>query len=138
MLHSHEGNLVATVHCQREILQQLDSLGGIVQLFHPQHVVADFPIRLEVHVGELAAGDRKLLQGQLVVDLLAAGSLAALGGVGGEPKDELLQVLHLFFTLLGLILGLFLHNLTHLIPEVVVSAEQADFAIINITNAGTN
>ena len=138
MLHSYKGNLVPTVYGKGKILQKLKSLGGVVQLFYPQHVISDVPIWLKVHVGELTASNRQFLQSQLVVNLFTASGLTAFCSIGSKPKDKFLQILHLFFTFLGLILCLALHNLAHLVPEVVVSTEKGDFSVVNVADVGTN
>ena len=134
MFHPDEGDLVAAVDCEIEVLQQLNPFVGIIELLHAHDIIAQIPVRFEIDVGEFPRGNLDFLEGELVVDLFAARRLLALGRVRGEAQDELLQVLHLVLALLLLVARLALHELAHLVPEIVVSGIHADLAEIDIAD----
>ena len=86
----------------------------------------------------LPRGDRHILDGQLLQELLAGGGLLRLGGVGAEPLDEGLEVLRLLGGLAVLVLLLFQDELARLVPEVVVARVHPDLAEIDVRDVGAD
>ena len=140
MLNTNKGNFVCSVYCKAEVFQKL----GAISIFKTKiltfkNVVTNFAVCLKVYIRELACRNWNLFErvGKLVVNLFAAGSLLSLRSVRREAENELAQVFHFFFCLLLLVVSLTLHNLSHLIPEIIVTAELGNLSIVNIADEGT-
>ena len=141
MLNTNKGNLISTVHNQRKILKKLITISiSIIQLLNLKNIVSNFTISLKVYIRELTCRNRNFFEavGQFVVNLFSAGSLLSLRCVRRESENKLFQVLHFIFCLLLLLVSLALHNLSHLIPEVIVTRELSNLSKVNITDISTN
>ena len=102
------------------------------QVLYLKNLVARLALHLEDDAGILAAGGLDLLDVELLKHLLAARRLTALGHIGRETADELLQLFLLLLSLHLLVLCLTEGKLRALIPEAVVAGEDGDFAEVDI------
>ena len=134
---THESDLVALLEGKAYVIQHLHAVDGLAQAVHGQNVLASLALGLEANEGILTGGRGNLLQLQAVQHLLTAGGLTALGLVGGEAADELLQVADLFFALLVLVAHEVLHHGGGLIPEVVVTGVHAAGLMVHVHDVGT-
>ena len=118
--------------------QHLFPVDGLGQAFHGEHLIADLPVGPEVDVGVLAAGGLDLLQLDLLQGAFSGSGLPGLGSVGAEPGNEFLQLLDLFFLLLVGFLHLADQKLAGLVPEIIVSGEQLDLAVVDVSDLGAD
>ena len=138
LLVAHQGDLLALGHEKRDILQQLHAVLGIVQVRYLQDVLACLPVGRKGNPGIAAAGGRHLLDGQLVQELPAAGSLLGLGLVAGKALDERLQLPDLILPAFLLVVHERLHHLAGFVPEIIVADIELDLVVVDIHNMGTD
>ena len=107
-------------------------------MLHGQDLVANLAERAEINVRILAAGRTDVVQLNLLKGALTGSGLLGLGSIGGEALDEFLQLLNLLFLLAVGFLHLLDNQLAGLYPEIVISCEQLDFPIVNISYLGAD
>ena len=134
----HEGDLIAFVHPEADVVQHLAAIHGLSEVLHGEDLLARLPIHGEAHEGVAAGGHGDLLQADLLQELPPGGGLLALGLVGGEAGDELLQLLDLILLAAVLVPDEPLHQLAGLIPEIVVAHVHFDPAVVHIHDAGAD
>ncbi len=138
LVFTHKGDLVRPVHGEIDLVQKLHPVHGQGHVLDGEYVLAQLPVGLEAHEGIPAGGAGHFLHGQLVQKLSAGGGLLGLGLVGGEPLNELLQLLNFLLVLLVLIAQHGLHHLRGLVPEVVVAHIHLDLAVVDIHGVGAH
>ena len=106
MVRSHEGHLLSRIDCKGKIIKNLLSINCLGKILDLKHVLSNFPVRLEGHIGETAGRWFDIIDGKLIDKLLSAGCLLCLGHVGAEALDELLKFSNLLLPSLLLILHL--------------------------------
>ena len=134
MLQTDKGDFIGFVDDKAEIFKQRNTFVGIVQLFDAQHIVADVAQRLKIDVRKFAARNLQFFKRKFVVDFFAACGLFAFCRVRCKAQDEFAQILHFFFALFCLIFCLSLHDLTHLIPKIVVARKLTDLPVVDVAN----
>ncbi len=135
---SHKGHLVVVAQGEGEVIQHLDTVDGLGQVFHGEDLVSDLPVGTEIDVGIFPAGGTDLFQLYLFQGSLSGSGLSGLGGVGAETGDKLLQFLDLFLFFLVGFLHLADQQLAGFKPEVVVSGVELDLAVVNVRRMGTD
>ena len=138
MFHSNKGNFITFIYSQTEIFKKLHPFYIVVQFFNSQNIVSNFSVWFEVYIWEFSACNLKFFQSKFVVDFFTACCLFTFCSVRSKSKDKFTQILHFFFAFFSLVFCLALHNLAHLIPEIVVSCKWSDFPVVDITNTSTN
>ena len=141
MLNTYKGNFICAVYNKAEVFKKFITICILViEFFNFKNIVSNFSVSLKVYIRELTGRNRNVFKRicKLIINLFAAGCLLCLRSIRREAKNELTQILHFFFCLFLLVVSLSLHNLCHLIPEVVVSAELCDFSKVNIADVSTD
>ena len=135
---AHEGDLVPVAHDEAHLVQHLHSVDGLADVGDEEDVLAHLSVGREGHPGVAAGGGGDLLQGDLLQQFAPGGGLLALGLVGGEAGDELLQLLGLLLVLLVLVLHQVLHELGGVVPEVVVAHVHLDLVVVDVHDVGAD
>ena len=135
---THKGDLVPVTHNEGDLVQHLHPVDGLGHIGDKQDVLAHLPVGREGHPGIAAGGSGHFLHRQLVQQLAPGGGLFALGLVGREAGDKVLQFLDLFLVALVLVLDELLHQLAGLIPEVIVAHIHLDLVVVDVHDVGTH
>ena len=135
---AYQGHLILPVQGKGQSVQNLLAVNSLGQVLHGQHLVADLPEGAEVNVGILTAGGLDIVKLDLFQGTFSGCGLLGLGGIGGEPLDEFLQLLDLLLLLPIGFLHLLDHQLAGLVPEVVISSVELDFGIVDIGDVGAD
>ena len=135
---AHKGDLVALFDGEGHVVEHLDAVDGLADAIHEEDVLAGLALGLKAHEGVLAAGGGHLLQLDGIEHLFAAGGLTALGLVGAEAADELLQIPDLFLALLVLVADELLHERGGLVPEIVVAGVHLAGFVIDVHDVGAH
>ena len=135
---AEDSYLVLLADDEAYVVQKLHSVHGLADLCDEKPVLAGLAVGLEAHPGIAPAGCGKLLHGELIQQLSAAGSLTGFGLVGGKAGDEALQLGDLLLGLFVLVLNELLHELAGLVPEIVVADIHLYLAVVYIDDVGAD
>ena len=125
-------------HDEAHLVQHLHSVDGLADVGDEEDVLAHLSVGREGHPGVAAGGGGDLLQGDLLQQFAPGGGLLALGLVGGEAGDEVLQLLDLLLIALVLVLDELLHQLAGLVPEVIVAHIHLDLVVVDVHDVSTH
>ena len=103
-----------------------------LQVMDLKDLVAWLPFHLEDDARIFAARRADFLHGELLQHLLARRGLLALGDIGRETADKLLQLLALLLGFEALVLCLAQRQLRTLVPEGVVTGKDGHLAKVDI------
>ena len=134
LVRADEGNLVARGQHKGDVVEHLAPVDRLEKVGHGQQVVADLAIRLPRDIRITAGRRRKVLHLKVVEQLLTAGRLLMLAGVGREALNKRLQFLDLLLVLLVDILLLTGCHLGIFIPEIVVADVHLNLAEVDIAD----
>ena len=70
------------------VVQHLDSVNGLGEIFHHQHFISNLTVRTEINVGVFAAGGFDLIQFNLFQSTFSGSCLFGFGSVGGEALNN--------------------------------------------------
>ena len=95
-----KGHLIARSKREGDVVEHLAAVDRLGEVADGQQIVADIAVRLPGDVRIAAGRRREVFHLQVIQQLLAAGRLTALAGVGREALNERLQFLDLLLVLL--------------------------------------
>ena len=120
------------------VIQHLDAVDCLSQVFHHQDFISDFTVWPEINIRIFSAGWPDLVKLDLFQRFLTGGRLLGLGSIGAESGYELLEFLDFFFFLFVCFLHLTDQKLAGLVPEVIVSRIELNLSIIDISDLGAD
>ena len=138
LIGTNESNLVLTSKSERNVIQNLHAINGFGKIFDHENFISNFTVWTEVDVGIFTAGRTHVIQLDFLKGSLTGGCLLGFGSVGTESGNKFLQFLDLLLFLFVGFLHLLDQQLAGLIPEVIVTCVQLDFAIVDICSLCTN
>ncbi|CDD62200.1 uncharacterized protein BN684_02026 [Clostridium sp. CAG:505] len=135
---ANESNFVVGTNHKAYVIQHFFAVDGLGQTFYQQYVIAHFSILFEA--AERVSSGRRFdgIHLQVIQQFFTAGCLFCFGSVSTETLDEFLQFFDLLFHAFVLVFQLTLCHLCIAVPEIVVTNEHGDFAIVDVGDVGTN
>ena len=125
-------NLVVVTEREGDIVKDLYTIDRLGEVLDHEHLIPNLAVRAEVDVRIFAAGRFNLVKLDFFKCTLSGSCLFGFGSVRGEAGDKVLQLLDFLFLFLVCFLHLADQQLAGLVPEIIVSCIELNFAIVDV------